>query len=489
MKNKTLWKQVGAAAIAAAMVMSTVPATPVQAAGGKTLAVSSQKQLNQALKTVKGKNAVITVKAGKNVKITIPKGTYKVTIRVVGKKAAVVNNGTVKEIVVNSKGTVAIKNNGTIKKVTVQNAKSVSFSGNHKKAVPVVVNAEDVSMILAAPAKITAKKDVNIVLKKGAEKSSITCTKNVQAQVDNQTKKAISVKIADGTTLKVESGESCTITPKGKKEDTSGEDKTDGKDQKTDDTSDGNASSGSSSSGNSSGGTTVETPSKLTEADLLKQGYQLKWQDNFDGNFLNRADWNVELHEKGWVNSEWQEYVDSDKNIQVKDGKLLIKPVETVNADGTRSYTSGRINTQGKHDFKYGYFECRAKVPTGKGYLPAFWMMPTDENLYGQWPKCGEIDIMEVMGQETNKAYGTIHYGEPHDQSQGTCTVDAKNNFADQYHTYACDWEPGKITWYIDGVKFHEESDWFSAKSGQGEVAYPAPFDSGGRWQLGRVSG
>lgn len=103
MKNKTLWKQVGAAAIAAAMVMSTVPATPVQAAGGKTLAVSSQKQLNQALKTVK---------AGKNVKITIPKGTYKVTIRVVGKKAAVVNNGTVKEIVVNSKGTVAIKNNG-----------------------------------------------------------------------------------------------------------------------------------------------------------------------------------------------------------------------------------------------------------------------------------------------------------------------------------------------------------------------------------------
>lgn len=483
MKNKTLWKQVGAAAIAAAMIMSTVPATPVQAAGGKTLAVSSQKQLNQALKTVKGKNAVITVKAGKNVKITIPKGTYKVTIRVVGKKAAVVNNGTVKEIVVNSKGTVTIKNNGTIKKVTVQNAKSVSFSGNCKKAVPVVVNAEDVSMILAAPAKITAKKDVNIVLKKGAEKSSIMCKKNAQAQVDNQTKKAISVKIADGTTLKVESGESCTITPKGKKEDTSGEDKTDekdktdGKDQKTDDTSDGNASSGSSSSGNASGGTTVETPSKLTEADLLKQGYQLKWQDNFDGAFLNRADWNVELHEKGWVNSEWQEYVDSDKNIQVKDGKLLIKPVETVNADGTRSYTSGRINTQGKHDFKYGYFECRAKVPTGKGYLPAFWMMPTDENLYGQWPKCGEIDIMEVMGQETNKAYGTIHYGEPHDQSQGTCTVDAKNNFADQYHTYACDWEPGKITWYIDGVKFHEESDWFSAKSGQGEVAYPAPFD------------
>lgn len=112
--------------------------------------------------------------------------------------------------------------------MTVQNAKSVSFSGNHKKAVPVVVNAEDVSMILAAPAKITAKKDVNIVLKK-VRKIIHNVYKNVQAQVDNQTKKAISVKIADGTTLKVESGESCTITPKGKKENTSGEDKTDEK--------------------------------------------------------------------------------------------------------------------------------------------------------------------------------------------------------------------------------------------------------------------
>ena len=80
---------------------------------------------------------------------------------------------------------------------------------------------------------------------------------------------------------------------------------------------------------------------------------------------------------------------------------------------------------------------------------------------------------MEVMGQETNKAYGTIHYGEPHDQSQGTYYVSVANNFADSYHTYAVDWEPGKITWYVDGIKYHEESDWFSAKSGQGTVAYP----------------
>lgn len=476
MKNKKLWKQMGAAAITAAMVMSTIPAEPVQAARGKTLVVSTQKQLNQALKAVKGKKAaVITVRSGKKVTITIPKGSYQVTIKVVGEKATVVNKGTVKEIVVNSKGTAAIKNNGTIKKVTVQNAKSVSFSGNGKKTIPVVVNAKDVSVTAAVPVAITAKKDMKIVFKEGAEKSTVTCEKKAEVQIDNRTKKNISVKMADGTKENITSGEVATITPDGKKEDRSDVDKNDSKDE-TKENQDSDTSGGNSSGGSSSGGT-IENPSKRTEAELLKEGYQLKWQDNFDGDTLNRADWNVELHKKGWVNEEWQAYVDSDKNIQVKDGKLLIKPVETVNADGTKSYTSGRINTQGKHDFKYGYFECRAKVPTGKGYLPAFWMMPTDENLYGQWPKCGEIDIMEVMGQETNKAYGTIHYGEPHDQSQGTYTVDAKDNFADQYHTYACDWEPGKITWYIDGVKYHEESDWFSAKSGQGEVTYPAPFD------------
>ncbi len=219
-------------------------------------------------------------------------------------------------------------------------------------------------------------------------------------------------------------------------------------------------------------------PEQQPENYLEKEGYKEVWKDDFNGDSLNRDDWNVELHEPGWVNSEWQEYVDSDANIQVKDGNLLLKPVETVNADGTKSYTSGRVNTQNKHDFKYGYFECRAKVPTGKGYLPAFWMMPTDENLYGQWPKCGEIDMMEVMGQETNKLYGTIHYGEPHDQSQGTYVVAEEDNFADNYHTYACEWLPGKIIWYVDGVKYHEESDWFSAKEGQGgEVTYPAPFD------------
>ncbi|MCR4608605.1 MAG: carbohydrate binding domain-containing protein [Eubacterium sp.] len=205
--------------------------------------------------------------------------------------------------------------------------------------------------------------------------------------------------------------------------------------------------------------------------DLSYAGYTLQWQDEFNGTALNRDDWNVETHDPGWVNSELQSYVDSTENIYVKDGSLVIKPVKNGN-----SYTSGRVNTQNKHDFKYGLFEAKVKVPSGAGYLPAFWLMPTNENLYGQWPRCGEIDAMEVMGQETDLVYGTIHYGNPHSESQGTKKL-TDGDFSEEYHVFAVEWEPGSIKWYVDGMLYHEEHDWYSTTVGQGTVSYPAPFD------------
>ena len=71
-------------------------------------------------------------------------------------------------------------------------------------------------------------------------------------------------------------------------------------------------------------------------------------------------------------------------------------------------------STQGKHEFTYGIFEARLRVPRGKGFLPAFWLMTGDENRWGQWPVCGEIDICEVLGHEPRTNYGTLHYGLPH---------------------------------------------------------------------------
>lgn len=220
----------------------------------------------------------------------------------------------------------------------------------------------------------------------------------------------------------------------------------------------------------------IDVTVKNHTASEIYDGYHLVWEESFDKDTLNMDDWNIETHEPGWVNNELQEYTESSENIYVKDGNLVIKPVEKTDADGKVSYTSGRINTQNKHNFKYGLFEARLKVPKGQGFLPAFWMMPANENLYGQWPRCGEIDIMEVLGNQTDTSYGTLHYGNPHSESQGKYTLEA-GSFAEEYHTFSAAWEPGKLSWYVDGNLIHTENDWYSATEGQGELTYPAPFD------------
>ncbi len=145
-----------------------------------------------------------------------------------------------------------------------------------------------------------------------------------------------------------------------------------------------------------------------------------------------------------------------------------------------REVTSARITTQGLHDFTYGRFEARAKVPEGKGYLPAFWLMATDEGLYGQWPKCGEIDIMEVMGQDTSKSYHTIHYGynsgNGHKQNQGSKYLNDPS-FSDDYHIFRVDWEPDSITWYVDDEQVYTTNDWYTGQDDDSQLTYPAPFD------------
>ena len=221
----------------------------------------------------------------------------------------------------------------------------------------------------------------------------------------------------------------------------------------------------------------AKSEAKEAPADMkVPEGYHMVWNDEFDGDTLDESSWNREKHKVGWVNNELQEYVPSEKYAFVKDGELIIQPTKEVEPSGKICYTSGRINTQNKHDIKYGWIEARLKVPTGKGFLPAFWMMPQDEDYYGQWPKCGEIDIMEVLGNNTNMNYGTLHYGEPHKQQQGSYMLES-GNFADEYHTFAVEWEPGVFRWYVDGVQYHEVNDWFSAVNGEEEKPYPAPFN------------
>ncbi len=221
----------------------------------------------------------------------------------------------------------------------------------------------------------------------------------------------------------------------------------------------------------------TETPQASEDEvfDYVTDEYSLVWADEFNDyeGELSKDDWNYEAHQVGWVNSELQKYVASSDYAFVKDGELVIQPVK--NDDG--SYVSGRVNTSGKHDFTYGIFEAKIKVPEGKGFLPAFWMMPTDENLYGQWPKCGEVDIMEVLGDSTNRQYGTLHFGEPHTQKQGTYELHDGGDFSKEYHVFAVEWEPGVFRWYVDGNLFYENNDWFTKRDGEEEKPYPAPFN------------
>ncbi|MBQ6039427.1 MAG: family 16 glycosylhydrolase [Oscillospiraceae bacterium] len=204
-------------------------------------------------------------------------------------------------------------------------------------------------------------------------------------------------------------------------------------------------------------------------------GYDLLWHDEFDGSSLDESIWNYEPHEPGWTNEELQEYTTSTDNVFLRDGKLVIKAIKSEK-DGSDYYTSGKVTAQNKKDFTYGKVVASAKVPAGKGLWPAIWMMPQDEQHYGQWPKCGEIDIMEVLGSRLETAYGTLHYGEPHAEQQGTYVLD-NGTFADDFHEFSVEWEPGEMRWYIDGNLYHTVNDWFTAVEGEDDKPYPAPFD------------
>lgn len=214
---------------------------------------------------------------------------------------------------------------------------------------------------------------------------------------------------------------------------------------------------------------------RKTETPQL-EGYNLLWSDEFDGKELDETKWNYETRDPGWTNNELQEYRRSTENVFVRDGKLVLKAIKTQK-DGRNYYTSGKVNGQTKTDFQYGKVVVSAKVPEGQGLWPAIWMMPKNEAYYGQWPKCGEIDIMESLGNDTTISYSTIHYGEPHAEQQGTITKEGDERFSAKFHEYSVEWEPGEMRFYTDGELVLTCNDWFTAVEGGDDKPYPAPFD------------
>ncbi|MEL6867121.1 MAG: glycoside hydrolase family 16 protein, partial [Bacteroidota bacterium] len=147
--------------------------------------------------------------------------------------------------------------------------------------------------------------------------------------------------------------------------------------------------------------------------------YELVWSDEFDGTAIDESKWSYDLGDGcdisedlcGWGNNELEYYTDRSENSFIRDGKLVIEAKkEFPFYQGQHEYTSARMVTKNKGDWTYGRIDVRAKMPLGQGLWPAIWMLPTD-NTYGIWPKSGEIDIMEYLGHEPERVFGTIHYG------------------------------------------------------------------------------
>lgn len=192
----------------------------------------------------------------------------------------------------------------------------------------------------------------------------------------------------------------------------------------------------------------------------------LVWSDEFDGATIDSSKWSHEVNCNGGGNNEEQCYTDSAENSFLDSGNLnIVAKVAEAGAD--KPYTSARMTTQYKGDFKYGRFEMRAKLPQGQGSWPAFWMMPTD-SVYGEWPNSGEIDIMEAVnlkvadgnGNEEAYIHGTLHYGQdwPNNDSSGKGTLlPDGTNPADDFHTYAIEWQEGEIRWYVDGYLYQTQ--------------------------------
>ena len=185
----------------------------------------------------------------------------------------------------------------------------------------------------------------------------------------------------------------------------------------------------------------------------------LVWSDEFDAAQLNEADWTYQIGDGcdisqdlcGWGNNEAQSY--QRGNVALEDG--LLKITARRESVGNSSYTSGRIITQGKQDFRFGYLEARMKMPAGGGTWPAFWMLSSNLE-YGPWPRSGEIDIMEWVGNKPKEVIGTIHFGNDF-ASRVFTTVALRqklSDFSDDFHDYAVEWTNEKITWYLDGYEY-----------------------------------
>jgi beta-glucanase (GH16 family) len=182
-------------------------------------------------------------------------------------------------------------------------------------------------------------------------------------------------------------------------------------------------------------------------------GYTSLWKDEFEGNAVDLGSWSFETGRggNGWGNNELQYY--TDKNASVEQGYLIITAKKENVADA--NYSSARMITKGKKNFLFGRIDIRAKLPEGQGIWPALWMLGANIDSVG-WPSCGEIDIMELVGHEPSKVYGTMHWG-PHytkHRSKGYWNILTNGKYSDEFHVYSLIWKTDELKVLVDDKEF-----------------------------------
>jgi beta-glucanase (GH16 family) len=209
----------------------------------------------------------------------------------------------------------------------------------------------------------------------------------------------------------------------------------------------------------------------------------LVFSDEFNGPAGTPPDqskWRYDIGGSGWGNSELEYYTNRTDNVSQDGSGNLALTARRNNPEnygcwyGTCQYTSGKLTTGATFTQTYGRFEARMKIPRGKGMWPAFWMLGDDIGSVG-WPNSGEIDIMENVGSVPGQVLGSLHgpgYSGANPLS-GNLTLPNGQAFADAFHTFTVDWEPGAITWYIDGQQYSRKTP---ADAGANRWVFDHPF-------------
>ncbi|WP_343674757.1 glycoside hydrolase family 16 protein [Chitinophaga sp.] len=219
------------------------------------------------------------------------------------------------------------------------------------------------------------------------------------------------------------------------------------------------------------GGTDTTSTGPVTPTSPVDSGWTFEstptWADEFE--YTGAPDpnkWGYDLGGSGWGNNELEYYTNSTDNASVANGVLSITARKETKEN--RNYTSARMVTTNKGDWLYGRFEIKAKLPAGKGTWPAIWMLSTDW-AYGDWPKSGEIDIMEHVGYDPGNVHISAHteayYFKINTQKTSTKKVD---NVTTAFHLYRLDWTPYALRGYIDDMLVFQ-----FANEGKGYTVWP----------------